>query len=318
MGCFGAYAARDKKMNRPVAWDEWLRRRRRKPVFWQRRPAFLLRFLLARHARRPFLRFLAAALGAALAGAATCTVSMRGSIRAFLSRDGGNHASGILESGGDSADRRNFSRPRRTGQPATYSIRYERAFSAGQNFTIKITDVLHDVQKTELPDGQIAPSDTRRTITLEGDLHVDAVDEKGRVSEASVIIRSFTGETNSSGRVIVLPEHEVRPSPELLAPAPNCASASARGRRSWIPKAIRNFPMMPRPPCARCFPRPPMKNRATTPSTASPTGGKSAKPGRSTSRPRPRQGCPPRPETRPHRWHRHIQIHPHPRRKILR
>ena len=209
---------------------------------------------------------------------------MRGSIRAFLSRDVGNHASGILESGGDTADHRNFSRPRRTGQQPTYSIRHERAFSAGQNFTIKITDVLHDVQKTELPDGQIAPSDTRRTITLEGDLHVDAVDEKGRVSEAWVVIRNFTGETNSSGRVIVLPEHEVRPSPELLAPGSELRVRFRPGQALVDSKSDQKFSDDAQAALRRCFPRPPMKNRTTTPSTASPTGGKSAKPGRSTSK----------------------------------
>ncbi len=63
-----------------------------------------------------------------------------------------------------------------------------------------------------------SPFPIPRTIIFQGDLHVDVVDEKGRVTDASVVVRDFTGGTSTSGSVVVIPEHELRPSPELLAP----------------------------------------------------------------------------------------------------
>jgi len=100
-----------------------------------------------------------------------------------------------------------------TAEAPAYAIHYEQAFKTGQKFTVKVRDTLRYASKTQLPDGQVAPSDSLRRLVLDGELRVDDVDEKGRVTAASVTIGNFTQQKTAGASQIA----DALPS-ELLAP----------------------------------------------------------------------------------------------------
>ena len=86
-----------------------------------------------------------------------------------------------------------------------FAIKFDRGFSPGQSFIYTMTHSERTIQTIDTPDGQTFPTQSYKTLTLDGDLTILKTDATGRETSVKLIVKRFTQQIDTGSTDTLLP-----------------------------------------------------------------------------------------------------------------